>query len=75
MRRLFSPVLVLLVLGVVIHGCRLADPPKTTPSEALAGPPIGAAAPEIDGPDLDGQRLRLSTQRGKVAVVSFWANW
>ncbi len=29
-------------------------------------------APEIDGETFDGQRMKLSEQKGKVAVVVFW---
>jgi peroxiredoxin/tetratricopeptide (TPR) repeat protein len=36
---------------------------------------IGAVAQEIDGEDLEGKRLKLSDQRGKVVVLDFWANW
>lgn len=36
---------------------------------------IGKIAPEIEGQDLDGNRLVLSDYRGKVVVLSFWASW
>jgi hypothetical protein len=32
-------------------------------------------APDIDGSDADGHRLRLSAYRGKVVVLDFWATW
>ena len=32
-------------------------------------------APEIDGVDFDGKRLKLSDQHGKVVAVVFWASW
>ena len=51
-------------------------PPRRpkTPSVAI-GLEIGNQAPEIDGPDLDGQSFRLSDYRGKVVVLDFWGNW
>ena len=36
---------------------------------------VGQTAPEIEGSDLDGQRMRLSDFRGKVVVLKFWATW
>ncbi|HVD52465.1 MAG TPA: TlpA disulfide reductase family protein [Candidatus Udaeobacter sp.] len=36
---------------------------------------IGATAPDFEWTGLDGQALRLSSYRGKVVVVNFWATW
>jgi thiol-disulfide isomerase/thioredoxin len=36
---------------------------------------IGATAPDFEWADLDGKTLRLSSYRGKVVVVNFWATW
>lgn len=36
---------------------------------------IGKPAPEIDGVDLAGERLKLSDYRGKVVVLVFWGSW
>ena len=36
---------------------------------------VGKPAPEIDGTDVDGNRLRLGDFKGKVVVVNFWASW
>ena len=36
---------------------------------------VGKVAPEIDGEDIDGKRLKLSDYRGKVVVLSFWGHW
>ncbi len=35
----------------------------------------GKSAPEIQGEDIDGHKLKLSDSRGKVVVISFWASW
>lgn len=35
----------------------------------------GKVAPEIQGEDIEGHKLRLSDYRGKVVIVSFWASW
>lgn len=36
---------------------------------------IGCTAPEIEGEDVDGKPMKLSDDRGKVVMVSFWATW
>ncbi len=42
---------------------------------ALRNLSVGRLAPEIDGEDLTGKRLKLSDYRGQVVVLDFWANW
>jgi RNA polymerase sigma factor (sigma-70 family) len=34
---------------------------------------LGNPAPEIEGEDLDGRKMKLSDHRGKVVVLSFWS--
>jgi thiol-disulfide isomerase/thioredoxin len=41
------------------------------PVEAIAGTP----APEVTFKDLDGKDVPLSSYRGKVVLVNFWATW
>jgi len=36
---------------------------------------IGMLAPEIVGPDLEGDQMRLSDFRGRVVVLHFWGDW
>lgn len=36
---------------------------------------VGAPAPEISLPNLDGQPIALSSLKGKVVLVDFWASW
>jgi uncharacterized GH25 family protein len=36
---------------------------------------VGKVAPEIEGEDIDGKKLRLSDYRGKVVVLDFWGHW
>jgi AhpC/TSA family len=37
--------------------------------------PVGKRAPEIEGQDLDGKKLKLSNFKGKVVVLVSWATW
>jgi thiol-disulfide isomerase/thioredoxin len=36
---------------------------------------IGNIAPEIEGEDLDGEKMKLTDYRGKIVVLSFWGSW
>jgi peroxiredoxin len=42
---------------------------------ALAGVGRGQRAPEFALPTLKGDRLALSSLRGKVVIIDFWAQW
>jgi len=45
------------------------------PPPALAQVGTGARAPELGLSDINGHALRISSLRGKVVVVDFWASW
>jgi thiol-disulfide isomerase/thioredoxin len=36
---------------------------------------IGDTAPELDFPDPEGKDLKLSSLRGKIVLIDFWASW
>jgi thiol-disulfide isomerase/thioredoxin len=36
---------------------------------------VGRPAPDVEGTDLDGKKLKLSSYRGKVVVLDIWATW
>jgi thiol-disulfide isomerase/thioredoxin len=36
---------------------------------------VGRVAPEIDGPDIDGHRFKLSDFRGRVVILTFSGTW
>ena len=39
------------------------------------GPPVGRLAPEISAQRLNGEAFLLSSLRGRVVVLDFWATW
>lgn len=41
----------------------------------VEGVRVGNIAPEIQGEDADGKKIRLTEFRGRVVLLSFWASW
>jgi peroxiredoxin len=42
---------------------------------SIAQPPVGSKAPEIALPTENGEITKLSSLRGKVVLLDFWASW
>lgn len=74
-----SPVPKLILIGSDKMKKELPGASYTQKLEALAvqlGPTVeGALAPEIKLPTPEGQELALSSLRGKVVMIDFWASW
>ncbi|WP_369615816.1 TlpA family protein disulfide reductase [Flavobacterium sp. CFS9] len=47
----------------------------TSTTAQVVGTDIGDIAPEIDLPDTKGNNIVLSSLRGEVVLVDFWASW
>jgi thiol-disulfide isomerase/thioredoxin len=72
--RLFCLAQALLAVSCTLQGCGKVgkvDDAQPPPKGSLVGSP----APEIAGEDLDGEPMRLSDYRGKVVLLSFYAEW
>jgi cytochrome oxidase Cu insertion factor (SCO1/SenC/PrrC family) len=76
-RFLFCGLQMLLVLAFVLPGCARNRTTLRAPEcpEDIAGLPVGSAAPEIEGEDIDGARFKLSDYKGQVVLLDFWGNW
>jgi thiol-disulfide isomerase/thioredoxin len=49
---------------------------KSTPNQGvLVGTQIGDKAPEISLPNPDGKVITLSSLKGKIVLIDFWASW
>ncbi len=60
-------ILALLMLGTLLAGCNFL-----TPDDSGAGL---KPAPDAEGQDADGHAFSLADFRGKVVMLSFWANY
>jgi len=52
-----------------------AAPKPRAPEAPVETIAIGAAAPDFVMQDVDGKDVKLSSYRGKVVVLDFWATW
>jgi len=69
-------VLVLLLIAAsLLPACsKEKDSKKAAPASA-SKPVEGGAAPDFTVKDLEGKDLQLSTLKGSVVLVNFWATW
>ncbi|TYO99489.1 peroxiredoxin [Geothermobacter ehrlichii] len=68
--------LTLLVSAIVLLSPLTAVAGSPRPDKAPGGAVlVGRTAPEIDLETVDGGRMSLSSLRGKVVLVNFWATW
>lgn len=66
----------LLTAGITLSSLILAPKPqqKSAPA-AKIGTNVGDKAPEIELPGTDGKNLKLSSLKGNVVLIDFWASW
>jgi cytochrome oxidase Cu insertion factor (SCO1/SenC/PrrC family) len=64
----------LLLLGWILASCSGLNQPVPGLSGLPGHLAVGQAAPDIIGTDTDGQPLKLSDQRGRVVLLSFWSS-
>ena len=72
--RLFQRVVDAFGQVVGTRGKRLADLAQDELRE-LRLLAVGKEAPEFEGVDLEGKKMKLSNFRGKVVVLNFWGAW
>ncbi len=73
MKMKIIPVLVLLVSMTTLASA--SNLKKGDKKEASIGLNIGDKAPEIIEKTIDGKELKLSSLKGKLVLIDFWASW
>jgi thiol-disulfide isomerase/thioredoxin len=59
---------------VELNGQKLG-PQATDKLYVIRNLAVGKTAPDVEGTDLDGKKVKLSSYRGKVVVLDIWATW
>lgn len=62
-------------LTTVLLAILVAVPQAQRQSAAVCSPSLGKAPLDLTANDIDGRPVALSTYRGKILVVNFWATW
>ena len=68
-------ILSILVTGIVATGFIRAQQDKQGKAETAVGTNVGEKAPEIVLNDPNDKPMKLSSLRGKVVLIDFWASW
>ena len=64
------------VIGVSVLSFKATDNTQTTVEKTnKIGTNIGDQAPEIEMAGVDGKKIKLSSLRGKMVLIDFWASW
>lgn len=70
---LFAAIMLMFVAPVTFAGGDNGD--KTSTEEVQIGLNVGDEAPELKFKNPDGKEVSLSSLRGKVVLIDFWASW
>ncbi len=67
--------LVAALAALAAAGCRRAPPLTRSATDFGIEPAPGEAAPDLELAAMDGGKVSLSSLRGQVVFVNFWATW
>ena len=66
-------------IGVATYSFTTVEKPakamKMAEKTAAIGTNIGEEAPDIEMAGVDGKKIKLSSLRGKMVLIDFWASW
>lgn len=72
-------IVILLAFSALIVSCNRSSgnkqPESSSPSGLVVGLEPGNQAPEIVLPSPDGKEIALSSLRGRMVLIDFWASW
>lgn len=62
-------------LSVITFGFIKNNPTNTSKSDAVVGINVGNKAPDLKFKNPDGKEIALSSLKGKIVLIDFWASW
>ena len=68
-------VVLLVIFGFMVNGANNPNIGVGTSISYITGNDVGEKAPEIALKTIDGTVLKLSSLRGKMVLIDFWASW
>ena len=63
------------IIGILLSFTLSTDFNKLDNVQEVTGINIGNKAPELDFKDPDGNNIKLSSLKGNVVLIDFWASW
>ncbi len=74
--KLMKYILPVLVVGIALGAFAILKSSAGSDTEDLpAGTMVGDLAPELNYPSPEGKNIALSSLRGKMVLIDFWAAW
>lgn len=64
-----------MIRAIALLSCMVALLTCAVPSAHALCVEVGKPVPDISLPNLEGETVSLSSQRGKIVLLSFWASW
>ncbi|MDA7836400.1 TlpA family protein disulfide reductase [Salibacteraceae bacterium] len=68
-------IIILTLISIITLSSDLNSISLTLDSKQSKGVKIGDKAPEISQPGPDGKEMKLSSLKGQIVLIDFWASW
>tara|TARA_B110000046_G_scaffold184076_1_gene221671 strand:- start:67 stop:609 length:543 start_codon:yes stop_codon:yes gene_type:complete len=68
-------IIILTLISIITLSSDLNSITHTLDSKQSKGVKIGDKAPEISQPGIDGKEINLSSLKGQIVLIDFWASW